>query len=866
MSTKLKKKINLAISVLMCMVVMFAAIPTWADEPGTGFNEVNISNSQSLDKNSFSEIWISPDCRDFLTEELVREYFDSFDSTEELVGDVPSYDNLNDAADYVKSQLKLRKKEIRVSAPTTGNLGSLVEGLYDMTLAEGDDVPADEGDYLRANIIAYQRGYNYGSYFFRYVYTDDSQKEQEVTEYLPSVLEELGVDGKTEYEKVQLIHDYIVKRIVYTKGTNEPLDDEWNKDFDALLINPETDTRMYRHSTHAGLIDRKCVCQGYASLFHRMAKMAGLKSRYITGVAGGPHAWNIVKIGDCWYNIDCTWDDDDQISVRTTYFLKNDLAFEDHTRDDEYKTEEFYSKYPMAKTSYGEGDPGEFTGLNQDNMISDSFKALSGSTVNTQASGKPKLLFFYSTTSGNSMNTMKSIAASSWAKSGQIDIVALETNGKNNSEDVERSNVQSFKDTYAQNNALIEFTYDNVQKASSDMFAYALNANIVRWISESQYSVSWPVIILIDADNKVQYASCDYVSASLLYYKVIYNYAPENEEVPTPTATPAPTAEPTAEPTLAPTLEPTAEPTLAPTLEPTAEPTLAPTLEPTAEPTLAPTLEPTLAPTEAPTATPTAGLPTATPTLRPTTTPTSVPTATPTLRPTTTPTSEPTATPTAGLPTATPTAGLPTATPTLRPTTTPTSTPTATPTASPKPTFKPDGKTGFTDIKSTDYFYTPVIWAVQKGVTSGVSKDSFAPDQACTREQAVTFLWRAAGCPMPKNTNMPFSDVKAGQYYYNAVLWAVENNVTNGISKDKFGVGVTCTRGQIVTFLWRAQGSPNVTGSNVFADVNDADYFSKAVIWAGQQGVTLGTSKTTFSPGQDCTRGHIVTFLYRAVN
>lgn len=170
----------------------------------------------------------------------------------------------------------------------------------------------------------------------------------------------------------------------------------------------------------------------------------------------------------------------------------------------------------------------------------------------------------------------------------------------------------------------------------------------------------------------------------------------------------------------------------------------------------------------------------------------------------------------------------------------------------------------FTDVSSSAFYYEPVLWAVGEGITSGVSATSFAPNQTCTRAQVVTFLWRAAGEPEPTSTKNPFSDVRSSAYYYKAVLWAVEQGITTGISSTKFGPDNACTRAQVVTFLWRSEGCPEPTGSNPFSDVKSTSYCYKAVLWAAQTGITTGISATKFAPDQSCTRGQIVTFLYRA--
>ena len=170
----------------------------------------------------------------------------------------------------------------------------------------------------------------------------------------------------------------------------------------------------------------------------------------------------------------------------------------------------------------------------------------------------------------------------------------------------------------------------------------------------------------------------------------------------------------------------------------------------------------------------------------------------------------------------------------------------------------------FVDVKEGAYYYDAVLWAVEQKITSGTSATTFSPDASCTRAQMVTFLWRAAGSPKVENGKNPFTDVQADAYYYDAVLWAVEKGVTSGTSATTFSPDATVTRGQTVTFLYRNAGSPEVSGTMPFADVEADAYYAKAVQWAVQQKITTGTSETTFSPMSDCTRGQIVTFLYRA--
>ncbi len=171
----------------------------------------------------------------------------------------------------------------------------------------------------------------------------------------------------------------------------------------------------------------------------------------------------------------------------------------------------------------------------------------------------------------------------------------------------------------------------------------------------------------------------------------------------------------------------------------------------------------------------------------------------------------------------------------------------------------------FTDVDPEAYYADAVDWAVANDITNGTSDTTFSPNKGCTRGQVVTFLYRAAGEPDLTSNSNPFTDVKSGDYYYNAVLWAVSQGITKGTSADKFSPNATCTRGQIVTFLYRASGSPAISSSfNPFKDVKEADYFYDAVLWAVSENITKGTSETMFDPSSTCTRGQVVTFLYRS--
>ena len=169
----------------------------------------------------------------------------------------------------------------------------------------------------------------------------------------------------------------------------------------------------------------------------------------------------------------------------------------------------------------------------------------------------------------------------------------------------------------------------------------------------------------------------------------------------------------------------------------------------------------------------------------------------------------------------------------------------------------------FEDVQKDAYYFDAVAWAVKHQITSGTSATEFSPEASCTRGQIVTFLWRAAGAPEPKTTANPFADISEDAYYYKAVLWAVENGITVGTADNAFSPDQTVTRSQTVTFLYRAAGAPEASDHR-FGDVDSQAYYNAAVQWAAEQGITQGTGADTFSPNASCTRGQIVTFLYRA--
>lgn len=181
------------------------------------------------------------------------------------------------------------------------------------------------------------------------------------------------------------------------------------------------------------------------------------------------------------------------------------------------------------------------------------------------------------------------------------------------------------------------------------------------------------------------------------------------------------------------------------------------------------------------------------------------------------------------------------------------------------PVVKPDediSKAVFNDVKDSDYFAAPVHWALEREITSGVEEGRFGPELPCTRGQIIAFLWRAAGSPQPKSLAAAFQDVAEEDYFFKAVCWAVEQGITGGIGPNVFSPDMTCTRAQAVTMLYRAAGAGTTAGTT-FSDVTPDDYFAAAVQWAVDREITSGVGEGRFGPEQPCTRGQIITFLWR---
>ena len=173
----------------------------------------------------------------------------------------------------------------------------------------------------------------------------------------------------------------------------------------------------------------------------------------------------------------------------------------------------------------------------------------------------------------------------------------------------------------------------------------------------------------------------------------------------------------------------------------------------------------------------------------------------------------------------------------------------------------------YKDIKRGSWYYVPVMFAIKEGITKGKTDTQFAPSEVCSRSQVVTFIYRMKGSPAVGSSSSSFKDLSPQAYYYKPVLWANAKKITAGITATEFAPGANCTRGQVVTFLWRAQGAPNPKSTKTdFTDVNQSAYYAKAVAWAVENGITTGISPTKFEPDRPCTRAEVVTFIFRIMD
>lgn len=440
-------------------------------EEETATANMQVENSGTGKIPEYAEYVVNPLYEDIADPGQTQAEWLEYDSDADIRSAAQTFSTVQDAAEYVRGQMTERSETIAFYTPDTlitsnETFSAFTKNVVDSAVAYTEDCTGQEGDALLCGYLSYQvrSSSGEGTVLITYTFTYHTTNEQEraLTAAVDSALGELDLGAKTDYQKIKLIHDYICDHVDY--------DDTYQK-----------------YSAYEALCNGKSVCQGYAALFYRMCKDAGLSVRVITGTGnGGPHAWNIVKLGLKYYNVDCTWDGQDT-ETRHTYFLQNEEDFGSHVREEQYNTEAFNTQYPMADASYT--DESEFAPhLDKDNLTA-SFTTLDEQKVTSAAEGKPKLLVFFRTTCPNSISTIRSIAGHDFSG---IDILAVEIDNK------EKSAVAEFKDTYGGGN--ITFCYDTSGSNNSCLWSYAGAAGIGG-------SVALPVICYIDVNNKLQHVT-----------------------------------------------------------------------------------------------------------------------------------------------------------------------------------------------------------------------------------------------------------------------------------------------------------------------------------------------------------------------
>ena len=402
-----------------------------------------------------------------------------------VLSDVVKLETEDALYQYLKEQVVVRNSQITVSVPV--EINNKVGPINAMTSAQEytEACTGQEGDALKYGGIGYSVSTTSYSDAARVTYTyymnyyTTAEQEKQLTSAVTSALASLNLNGKTEAEKVVAIHNYICDHVDY--------------DYDGLSDSSNT----VKYTAYGALCNGKAVCNGYAVLFYRMCKEAGLSVRIISGTAnGGSHAWNIVRVGDVYYNVDTTWDGQDSQTL-DHYLLKSEKDFSaDHARSEEYTTEAFNAAYPMALNSYYEktfNDP-----LNCDNPQYDNV-ALDGTTVTTASSSKPKIMIYFSTQCGYSQATIQGLSKNTYTG---VDIIAVAVNTTSSDE------VIAFKNTYGNDD--ICFAYKNVETSStvqSQMWSYV-------HMNSSATQISFPVIVYIDSNNKVQNVTTGYQALS----------------------------------------------------------------------------------------------------------------------------------------------------------------------------------------------------------------------------------------------------------------------------------------------------------------------------------------------------------------
>ena len=443
------------------------------------------------------EIYVNPLYKDIIDPDELSQQLNSLQvkSLNSIKSATQSFQTFDAAVAYLQEQMVARETTVSVQVPTSVSEANKGEEGFHKTLlnaaiAHTEECSGQEGDALKwqygGSTMSMSSSSNTYTVTYTISYYTTLAQEQELTTKVKEALDSLALSDKTDYQKVKAIHDYICDNTDY--------------DYDNLNDNEQ----KIKFTAYGALCTGKAVCQGYAVAFYRMCKEAGLPVRIITGTGnGGPHAWNIVKIGSnaraagSYYNIDCTWDGQDA-ETRYTYFLLNEKDFVDHTREEEYNTSEFHTQYPMSETSYVD-ESSLPAGLNKENP-NVTFTTIDDKTVSSTTDGKPKILIFFRTTCENSQNTIQSIVEQNYQG---VDIYAADIDKKSKDE------VNNFKTTYGSD--AITFCYSTSGAINTNLFYYMEAAGLA---NGNQISYFLPVLCYIDANNTFQHITQGLQNAS----------------------------------------------------------------------------------------------------------------------------------------------------------------------------------------------------------------------------------------------------------------------------------------------------------------------------------------------------------------
>ena len=405
---------------------------------------------------------------------------------------VESVTTREEAVNYIRQQMVARENSISFSMPfSLVTSQNIIYELITEAYSHSEDCSGQEGDALYGGFSGWEASLSSSASNLTITlsmqYHTTAEQEALLTEKVNQIMSELNFSNSTsEYDKVKAIHDYICDNVDY-------------------------DYELEKYSAYEALYNGVAVCQGYAIAFYRLCKEAGLSVRMITGIGGsGRHAWNIVKIGDVYYNIDCTWDGQEVEDTYHDWFLLNEIDFVSHTRDAAYTTEEFYQTYPMAEYSYGKST---LNLLNEPNFAY-SFKTLEETSVTSTANGKPKVLIFFGSNCGNSKFTIEDLV-----KCGLrgVDIYAIE--GDMSAKEI----VQEFKENHGDNSII--FSYATNYQNNNALWAYARAAGFGN-------SIQYPLICYIDSNNKLQYVTSGISNGAQIsnYLKLTCGYVEQYEE------------------------------------------------------------------------------------------------------------------------------------------------------------------------------------------------------------------------------------------------------------------------------------------------------------------------------------------------